>query len=54
MRVQTAFKRMLRPPGASVIDVAFTDEGVIVTVRLRHQRRVCSCCGPGRRGRSPR
>ena len=31
MRVTTAFNRLLRLPGASVIDVSFTAEGVIVT-----------------------
>ena len=45
MRVQTAFNRMLRLPGASVIDVCFGVEGVIVCVRLRRRRRVCSGCG---------
>jgi transposase len=45
VRVQTALNRMLRLPGASVIDVCFGDEGVIVCVRLRRRRRVCSCCG---------
>ena len=41
MRVTTAFNRLLRLPGASVIDVSFGGEGVIVTVRLRRRRRVC-------------
>jgi transposase len=45
MRVSTAFNRLLRLPGASVIDVGFTAEGVLVTVRLRRRRRVCSRCG---------
>ena len=45
MRVSTAFKRLLGLPGASVIDVAFTGAGVVVTVRLRRRRRVCSACG---------
>jgi transposase len=36
---------MLRLPGASVVDVGFGGEGVIVTVRLTHRRRVCSVCG---------
>jgi transposase len=36
---------MLRLPGASVIDVSFGPEGVIVTVRLRRRRRVCARCG---------
>ena len=45
MRVTTAFKRLLRLPGASVADVSFGAEGVIVTVRLRRRRRVCAECG---------
>jgi transposase len=45
VRVTTAFKRLLRLPGASVTDVSFGAEGVIVTVRLRRRRRVCSACG---------
>src|SRR4051795_5790701 len=45
VRVTTAFKRLLRLPGASVVDVSFTAEGVLVTVRLRRRRRVCSSCG---------
>jgi transposase len=45
MRVSTAFNRLLRLPGASVIDVGFTTDAVIVTVRPRRRRRVCSRCG---------
>lgn len=45
MRVTTAFNRLLRLPGAAVTDVSFGAEGVIVTVRLRRRRRVCSVCG---------
>jgi transposase len=45
VRVTTAFKRLLRLPGASVIDVSFAAEGVIVTVKLRRRRRVCAVCG---------
>jgi transposase len=45
VRVQTAFNRMLRLPGASVIDVVLGAEGIIVAVRLRRRRRVCSRCG---------
>ena len=45
MRVTSAFKRLLRLPGASVIDVSFSTEGVVVTVRLRRRRRVCAECG---------
>jgi transposase len=50
VRVSTAFKRLLRLPGASVVDVGFGAEGVIVTVRLRRRRRVCSRCGQTGRG----
>ena len=45
MRATTALNRMLRLPGAWVTDLSFSDEGVIVTVRLRRRRRVCSGCG---------
>jgi transposase len=45
VRATTAFNRLLRLPGAWVIDVSFAAEGVIVTVRLRRRRRVCSGCG---------
>ena len=45
MRVTTAFKRLLRLPGACVSDVSFSAEGVVVTVRLRRRRRVCAECG---------
>jgi transposase len=50
VRVITAFNRLLRLPGASIVDVGFGAEGVIVTVRLRRRRRVCARCGQtGRR-----
>jgi transposase len=45
VRATTAFNRLLRLPGAWVIDVSFGAEGVIVTVALRRRRRVCSGCG---------
>jgi transposase len=45
VRVTTAFKRLLRLPGASVVDVSFGAEGIVVTVRLRRRRRVCALCG---------
>jgi transposase len=45
VRVTTAFKRLLRLPGASVVDVSFSAEGVVVSVRLRRRRRVCAACG---------
>lgn len=47
MRVQTAFKRMLRLAGASVRDVEFGG-GVIVTVGLRRRRKLCAGCGTAR------
>jgi transposase len=50
VRVTTAFNNLLGLPGASVSDVAFSTEAVIVTVRLRRRRRVCPGCGQtGRR-----
>ncbi len=49
MRVTTAFNRMLKLPGASVSDVAFGGEGVVVTVCLRRRRRKrCAGCGATR------
>jgi transposase len=45
VRATTAFNRTLSLPGASVTGVRFADEGVIVMVRLRRRRRVCSRCG---------
>jgi transposase len=45
VRVTTAFNRILRLPGASVTGVSFEHEGVVVRVRLRRRRRVCSRCG---------
>jgi transposase len=45
VRTTTAFKRLLRLDGAAIVDVSFTVEGVIVTVRLRRRRRVCARCG---------
>jgi transposase len=45
VRVSTAFNRMLRLSGGSVVGVEFAPVGVIVTVRLRRRRRVCGQCG---------
>jgi len=45
MRVSTAFNRTLGIDGASVSEVRFAQEGVVVGVRLRRRRRVCSRCG---------
>lgn len=43
MRVTTAFNRLLVLPGASVADVAFTDEGVVVGLRRRARLHRCPC-----------
>ena len=63
MRVTTAFKRLLRLPGASVIDVSFGAEGVVVTVRsapppagllaLRADRRAAGDPRPPRQALAP-
>ena len=45
MRASTALKRLLCLRGASIVDVSFAVEGVIVTVKLRRRRRVCAVCG---------
>ncbi|MCA1699675.1 MAG: ISL3 family transposase [Actinobacteria bacterium] len=45
MRATTAFNRTLGLPGASVTAVRFAQEGVIVGLRLRRRRRICSRCG---------
>ena len=45
MRVTTAFNNLLGLPGASVSDVAFSPEAVVVSVRWRRRRRVCAGCG---------
>lgn len=45
MRVTTALNRLLALPGASVIGVRLSAEGVIVRVRLRRRRMACSVCG---------
>jgi transposase len=49
VRVTTAFKRMLGFAGASVKDVAFSTDGVVVTVAL-HARKRPACSGCGARG----
>jgi transposase len=45
VRATTAVNRILNLPGASVTGVRFAQEGVVVAVRLRRRRRVCSSCG---------
>lgn len=43
MRVSTAFNRMLDVPGASVADITFTPDGVVVGIRRRRARLRCPC-----------
>jgi transposase len=43
VRVTTAFNRMLKLPGASVVSVSFSDVGVVVGLRLRARRLRCQC-----------
>jgi transposase len=43
VRVTTAFNRMLAVPGATVAGVAFTPQGVVVTLRRRARRLRCPC-----------
>lgn len=43
MRVSTAFNRMLDLTGASVQEVEFTNNDIIVNVRLRKRRALCPC-----------
>lgn len=45
MRVSTAFNRLLAVEGATVEAVRQTEAGIVVCVRLRRRRRVCSRCG---------
>lgn len=43
MRVSTAFNKILALPGATVTDVDFAEEGIVVSVRLRRRRLRCPC-----------
>ena len=43
MRVTTAFNEMLAIPGATVADVTFTPEGVVVGLRRRAKVLACPC-----------
>ena len=43
MRATTAFNKMLALPGASVTQVSFAPEGVIVSLRRRFRRLKCPC-----------
>lgn len=48
MRVTTAFNKLLAVPGANVVSVTFTPEGVVVGLRHRRRRPVCPCGWKGR------
>jgi transposase len=43
VRATTAFNKMLVIPGASVAEVSFAPEGVVVTLRRRFRRLTCPC-----------
>jgi hypothetical protein len=43
VRVTTAFNRILGVPGANVVSVTFTGDGVVVGIRARGRRLVCPC-----------
>lgn len=48
MRVTTAFNKLLAVPGASVVSVTFSPDGVVVGLRRRWRRPVCPCGWRGR------
>lgn len=50
MRVSTAFNRILRIPGASVTDVAISDDGIVVALRSRSKLLRCPCGHTARAG----
>jgi len=43
VRATTAFNKMLAIPGATVTGITFSNEGIVVSVRLRAQRLRCRC-----------
>lgn len=43
MRVTTAFNKMLAIPGATVKEVSFAPEGVVVVLRRRSKLLICPC-----------
>lgn len=43
MRATTAFNKMLVIPGATVAEISFTPEGVVVSLRRRYRRLTCPC-----------
>lgn len=48
MRVTTAFNKLLAVPGAGVVSVTFSPDGVVVGLRRRRGRPVCPCGWKGR------
>ena len=50
MRVTTAFNRILGLPGTVVCGVSFTDDGVVIEVRMRSRKLVCPCGRVSRAG----
>jgi transposase len=48
VRVTTAFNKLLAVPGASVVSVTFSPEGVVVGLRHRRRRPICPCGWRGR------
>jgi hypothetical protein len=48
VRLTTAFNRILRLPGAGVQTVAFTDCGVVISLRRRRRTLVCPCSATSR------
>lgn len=48
MRVTTAFNKLLAIPGANVVSVTFSPEGVVVGLRHRRRRPICPCGWRGR------
>jgi transposase len=48
VRVTTAFNKLLAIPGANVVSVTFSPEGVVVGLRHRRRRPICPCGWRGR------
>jgi transposase len=48
VRVTNAFNKLLAVPGANVVSVTFSPEGVIVGLRHRRRRPICPCGWKGR------
>jgi transposase len=43
VRATTAFNKIVAPLGVTVTDVSFDDESVILSIRARRRRLICSC-----------